>query len=68
MIEGHELLIALHQGGVSLRIAPWLLLRLRGGGSGEWGVRLAGAALVATSGWALWMGLAHDTAPWCLVP
>lgn len=54
--------------GVSLLIAPWLLLRLRGGGSGEWGVRLAGAALVATSGWALWMGLAHDTAPWCLVP
>ena len=52
--------------GVSLLIAPWLLLRLRGGGSGEWGVRLAGAALVATSGWALWMGLVHDTAPWCL--
>ncbi len=54
--------------GVSLLIAPWLLLRLRGGGNGEWGVRLAGAALVATSGWALWMGLAHDTAPWCVVP
>ena len=54
--------------GVSLLIAPWLLLRLRGGGSGELGVRLAGAALVATSGWALWMGLAHDTAPWCVVP
>lgn len=54
--------------GVSLLIAPWLLLRLRGSGSGEWGVRLAGAALVATSGWALWMGLAHDTAPWCAVP
>jgi hypothetical protein len=52
--------------GVSLLIGPWLLLRLRG--SGQWGIRLAGLALVATSGWALWMGLAHDTAPWCAVP
>lgn len=53
---------------VSLLIGPWLLLRLRGGGTGEWGMRLAGLALVATSGWALWMGLAHDTAPWCVTP
>jgi hypothetical protein len=52
--------------GVSLLIGPWLLLRLRG--SGQWGIRLAGLALVATSGWALWMGLAHDTAPWSAVP
>jgi hypothetical protein len=52
---------------VSLLIGPWLLLRLHGGGSGEWGIRLAGLALAATSGWALWMGLAHDTAPWCAV-
>ncbi|MEC5213006.1 sulfite exporter TauE/SafE [Polaromonas sp. CG_9.5] len=52
---------------VSLLIGPWLLLRLRGNGSGEWGVRLAGLALVVTSGWALWMGLVHDTAPWCSV-
>ena len=52
---------------VSLLAGPWLLLRLRGGGSGEWGIRLAGLALVVTSGWALWMGLAHDTAPWCTV-
>mgnify|MGYP007017077193 CR=1 FL=1 len=29
--------------------------------------RLAGLALVVTSGWALWMGLVHDTAPWCSV-
>lgn len=50
---------------VSLMIGPWLLLRLQGGSPGEWGIRLAGLALVATSGWALWMGLAHDTAPWC---
>ena len=51
---------------VSLLIGPWLLLRLRGGGKGEWGIRLAGLALAGTSGWALWMGLAHDTAPWCV--
>jgi sulfite exporter TauE/SafE len=50
---------------VSLLIGPWLLLRLRGGKNGEWGIRLAGLALVATSGWALWMGLAHNAAPWC---
>jgi sulfite exporter TauE/SafE len=52
----------------SLLIGPWLLLRLRGSGSGEWGIRLAGLALVVTSGWALWMGLAQDTAPWCVTP
>ena len=51
---------------VSLLIGPWLLLRLRGGGKGEWGIRLAGLALAGTSGWAVWMGLAHDTAPWCV--
>lgn len=53
---------------VSLLIGPWLLLRLRSGGSGEWGIRLAGLALAATSGWALWMALAHDAAPWCITP
>lgn len=53
---------------VSLLVGPWLLLRLRGGGRGEWGLRLAGLALVATSAWALWMGLVHDTAPWCVTP
>ena len=55
-------------GSVSLLIGPWLLLRLRGGASGEWGIRLAGLALAVTSGWALWMGLAHNTAPWCVAP
>jgi hypothetical protein len=45
---------------------PWLWLRLRGSGSGQWGVRLAGLALVLSSSWALWMGLAHDAAPWCV--
>lgn len=51
---------------VSLTAGPWLLLRAGGDGSGQWGIRLAGAALAATSGWALWMGFAHNTAPWCL--
>lgn len=53
---------------VSLLIGPWLLLRLRGGGNGEWGIRLAGLALAATSGWALWRGLVHNAAPWCVTP
>lgn len=53
---------------VSLLIGPWLLLRLRDSGKGEWGVRLAGLALAATSGWALWMGLVHNAAPWCATP
>lgn len=54
--------------GISLLIGPWLLLRLPGGSSSDWGVRLAGLALAAASGWALWMSLAHNTAPWCATP
>lgn len=58
--------------GVTMLAGPWLWLRLRGShwgaGGGDWGVRLAGAALAASSGWALWMGLAHDAAPWCVTP
>jgi len=53
---------------VSLVLAPWLLLRLKGGGSGSWGMRLAGLALVLTSGWALWQGLTHPTGLWCITP
>lgn len=51
--------------GVSLMAGPWLWLRLRRQGSGEWAIRLAGFSLFAASSWALWMGLVHDTAPWC---
>ena len=56
-----------------LTLGPWLWLRLRGfqnagDGSGAWGVRLAGLALAASSGWALWMGLVEYQAPWCIVP
>lgn len=53
---------------VSMMAGPWLWLRLRGSGRGDWGVRLAGLALAASSAWALWMGLVHDTAPWCVTP
>ena len=58
---------------VVLTIGPWVWLRLRGastvdGRSGAWGVRLAGLALLASSGWTLWMGLLGNQAPWCLVP
>lgn len=50
---------------ISLTAGPWLLLRLRGGRSGAWGIRLAGVALAATSGWALWMGITQPTGLWC---
>ncbi|OIP17760.1 MAG: sulfite exporter TauE/SafE family protein [Comamonadaceae bacterium CG_4_9_14_3_um_filter_60_33] len=53
---------------VSMMLGPWLWLRLRGNRNGDWGVRLAGLALAMSSGWALWMALAHDTAPWCTTP
>lgn len=53
---------------VSLMAGPWLWLRLRKPDSGQWAIRLAGLALLATSLWALWMGLVHNTAPWCLSP
>lgn len=53
---------------VSMMAGPWLWLRLRGRGAGDWGVRLAGLALAASSVWALWMGFAHDAAPWCVTP
>jgi sulfite exporter TauE/SafE len=59
---------------VSMMAGPWLWLRLRGqrgqrnSAWGDWGVRLAGLALAASSAWALWMGFFHDTAPWCVPP
>jgi sulfite exporter TauE/SafE len=53
---------------LSLWTGPWLLLRLQSVGDGAWGVRVAGLALVAMSSWALWMGLVHDQAPWCVTP
>lgn len=54
---------------VSMMAGPWLWLRLKSpGGTGQWGVRLAGLALAVSSAWALWMGLVHNTAPWCVTP
>jgi sulfite exporter TauE/SafE len=52
---------------VSLCAGPWLLLKLKSLGDGNWGVRIAGLALAEISGWALWMGLVHNQAPWCVV-
>ena len=53
---------------VSLWAGPWLLLRLKNLGDGTWGIRIAGLALAVISAWALWMGLMHDQAPWCVTP
>lgn len=51
---------------ISLTAGPWLMLRLRQVRSGAWAIRLAGLALLLTSGWALWMGLTRPTGLWCL--
>lgn len=50
--------------GVSLLAGPWVWLRLGHAGAGA--MRAAGAVLLASSVWALWLGLVHDGAPWCL--
>lgn len=51
---------------VTMTLGPWLLLRVRADTSGGWGIRLAGVALMATSGWALWRGVTQPTGLWCL--
>ena len=53
---------------ISLWAAPWLLLKLNKLGQGTWAIRLAGLALMVIAAWALWMGLMHNQAPWCLTP
>jgi uncharacterized protein len=50
---------------VSMMGGPWLWLKLLRRGSGQWGVRVAGLALAASSSWALWMAFAREAAPWC---
>jgi len=50
---------------VSLLAGPWLWMRLRHARSGGWGIRLAGLALVATSSWAIWLGMTQPTGLWC---
>lgn len=65
-LEGAAIMALFSLGtSISLTVAPWLLLRLGGGRSGAWGIRLAGLALAATSGWALWMGITNPTGLWC---
>jgi sulfite exporter TauE/SafE len=54
--------------GVSLWLGPWLFLRMQTIGDGALGMRLAGLALASVSVWALWMGLVHQQAPWCVTP
>jgi sulfite exporter TauE/SafE len=61
---------------VTMTAGPWLWLRLQGSNGeqasganeGQWGVRLAGAALAGSSAWALWMALGNNGAPWCTTP
>jgi uncharacterized protein len=54
--------------GVSLLAGPWLWMRLRNPkqNQAKWAIRLAGVALFTTSVWGLWMGIVHNTAPWCV--
>lgn len=67
VVDGAVIMAAFALGtSVVLTAGPWLLLRVRGGTSGAWGIRLAGVALVGTSGWALWMGITQPTGIWCL--
>lgn len=54
-------------GGPLIGIQPLVASTVSGAWRGGWGVRLAGAALAASAAWALWMGLAHNAAPWCVV-
>jgi sulfite exporter TauE/SafE len=73
-LEGALVMVAFVAGSaLVLWWGPWLWLKLGrqgpgGWGTGSWGVRLAGLTLALTSGWALWMGLVHDQAPWCVTP
>lgn len=67
VLEGALIMAAFSAGtSVSLTLGPWLLLRVRGGQSGAWAIRMAGLALAATSGWALWMGVTQPTGLWCM--
>ena len=65
-VEGATIMALFSIGtSISLTAGPWLLLKLRGGQSGAWGIRLAGLPLALTSGWALWMGVTNPTGLWC---
>ena len=72
--QGAQVMAAFAMGGaLALTVLPWLLQRWRQGRAGlaAWGhggVRLAGLGLAASSGTALWLGLVHNQAPWCVTP
>ncbi len=55
--------------GAVLALAPWVLLRWgRSIRIPVVGMRLAGAALALSAGAALYLGLLHNQAPWCVAP
>jgi sulfite exporter TauE/SafE len=65
-LQGALIMAAFGAGtAITLTMAPWVLGRLRASASGGWGIRLAGVALMATSGWALWMGITRPSGLWC---
>ena len=72
--QGAQVMAAFAMGGAgALSLLPWVLRRLKPGAAGlaAWGhggVRLAGLGLAASSGTALWLGLVHNQAPWCVAP
>jgi sulfite exporter TauE/SafE len=72
--QGALVMAAFAMGGAgALSLLPWVLRRWPFGAAGlaTWGhagVRLAGLGLAASSGTALWWGLVHNQAPWCVAP
>jgi sulfite exporter TauE/SafE len=72
--QGAQVMAAFAMGGAgALSLLPWVLRRWKPGAAGlaAWGhggVRLAGLGLAASSGTALWLGLVHNQAPWCVAP
>ena len=70
--QGAQVMAAFAMGGaLALSLGPWVWRRWRRspmalGAWGDWGVRLAGLSLALSSGAALWLGLVHNQAPWCV--
>jgi uncharacterized protein len=70
--QGAQVMAAFALGGaLALGLVPWALRRWHRspngmGAWGPWGVRLAGLSLTLSSGAALWLGLVHNQAPWCV--
>ena len=72
--QGAQVMAAFAMGGAgALSLLPRVLRRWQFGAAawvawGHGGVRLAGLGLAASSGTALWLGLVHNQAPWCVAP